>query len=771
MRYPLTTAASLLLLAACAAEKPVVAPPVEAPIEIKKPNYGILEIGPAVEAAAMKMPERAGAAEGKPAPIYRRLADLMEELEAKKPEGKRRDFKTKIKSPSMVGQSITDFLALMAAKDQLDFSYVVDPAVKGSVTINSVSQPNLEVRDGWLQLESVLLLNGAYAAPDASGSLQIMPLAKMSRDMRISPFTAQSNVAAEVVSLARTPAAEAVANLKPFLSEGATAAALPRSNAVLLVDNPSNVARISELLKLMDGQAEGGWPQISVPCREVPPSNIAAELQNIMPVLGFPLEISGLATSSGAPAAKSEGAAVRIAVVDRLNTLVISAPNRETLDEISKWVKTLDSSGTGDQERLFTYPVKHGDARDLINALLTFFPNSSSPDTAPKSAGRNDVSGQSGSSSNSGQFGQQGQGGGGAGSVSSPSGTRLTKGEARPESAQTTGRNGQVTPASVRSASVFDTPITIHEDTRQNQLVMRTSPRAWNTINAMLTYLDAPAMQVMIQVNAIDVILSGNLSYGVSYALQDKFGGKEGNVGVGNSFTKAPVFTPPTLGSAGPTVIPASGGVNPGLTAMLKNAGVDNEFALLHALDKDAKTELLFCPQITSSNGELAKFQVGKRVPYKSGTTQNASTSTDAIDYKDTGVILNVTPRVSADRRVTLDISQEISDISKEVIPGIESPVFTKNLISTKLTVEDGETFFLGGMISHGNTESSEGIPLLKDIPFIGWLFGGVTHDTAKKEIVLFVKVKVIDNKSSLQKVLERYRDSKRVQDAHPELR
>lgn len=771
MRYPLTTAASLLFLASCAANKPVVPPPAEAAIELKKPNYGILEIGPAVEAAAMKMPERAGAAEGKPAPVYRRLADLMEEVEAKKPEGSRRDFKAKIKSPSMVGQSITDFLALMAAKDQLDFSYVVDPGVKGSVTINSVSQPNLEVRDGWLQLESVLLLNGAYAAPDASGALQIMPLARMSRDMRISPFTAQSNVAAEVVSLARTPAAEAVANLKPFLSEGATAAALPRSNAVLLVDNPSNVARISELLKLMDGQAEGGWPQISVPCREVPPSNIAAELQNIMPVLGFPLEISGLATSTGAPAAKNEGAAVRIAVVDRLNTLVISAPNRETLDEISKWVKTLDSSGTGDQERLFTYPVKHGEARDLINALLTFFPNSSSPDTAPKSAGRNDVSGQSGSS-NSNQGGQQGQGGGSAGSVSSPSGTRLTKGEARPESAQTTGRNGQATPASVRSASVFDTPITIHEDTRQNQLVMRTSPRAWNTINAMLSYLDAPAMQVMIQVNAIDVTLTGNLAYGVSYALQDTFGSKQGNLGVGNSLTKAPVFTPPSSGSLGPPLIAPSNGVNPGLTAMLKTAGVDNEFALLHALDKDAKTELLFCPQITTSNGEVAKFQVGKNVPYiASSSESNGGNPTQDVQYKDTGVILSVTPRVSADRRVTLDLSQEISDVSAEVIAGVNSPVFTKNLISTKLTVEDGETFFIGGMVSHGNSETSEGIPLLKDIPFIGWLFGGVTSDTGKKELVLFVKVKVIESKSSLQKVLERYRETKRVQDAHPELK
>ncbi|MEN9362080.1 MAG: hypothetical protein RL095_3615 [Verrucomicrobiota bacterium] len=762
MRLPLTTAASLILLASCAAEQTAVTPP-EEKIEVKKPNYGILEIGPAAEAAAMKMPERPGAAEGKPAPVYRRLAELMEEIEAKKPEGKRRDFKTKIKSPSMVGQSITDFLALMAAKDQLDFSYVVDPGVKGSVTINSISQPDLDIRDGWLQLESVLLLNGAYAAPDASGALQIMPLARMSRDMRITPFTPQSNVAAEIVSLARTPAAEAVANLKPFLSEGATAAALPRSNAVLLVDNPSNVARVSELLKLMDGQAEGGWPQISVPCREVPPSNIAAELQNIMPVLGFPLEISGLASSSGATAAKSEGAAIRIAVVERLNTLVISAPNRETLDEISRWVKTLDSSGSGDQERLFTYPVKHGEARDLINALLTFFPNSSSPDTAPQSTGRNDVSGGQSNSNPFGQQGQFGQSNGGGSSTSSSSGTRLTKGEPRPENAQATGRNGQPAAASVRSASVFDTPITIHEDARQNQLVMRTSPRAWNTINAMLSYLDAPSMQVMVQVNAVEVTLTGKLAYGVQYALQDAFGsstnGTSGQLGVGNSVGKVPAFGP-------------AGSVTPGLNALLKNAGAENEFALLHAVDKDAKTELLFCPQILTSNGELAKIQVGKNVPYIASSSQtNGGNPTQDVQYKDVGVILSVTPRVSADRRVTLDLSQEISDTAADAIPGVNSPVFTKNTISTKLTVEDGETLLLGGMVSHGNIETSEGIPLLKDIPWIGWLFGANTNDTDKKELVLFVKVKVIENKSSLQKVLERYRETQRVQDAHPELK
>ena len=792
MRYSLLTASSLLFLASCAAtpkpETPAPAPELESAAKI--PHSGLLEIGPAkTTVAAFELPEASLAGAARPLPAYRRLADLMAEIEAAKPLAQRRDLNAKINPVSMPGRSIAEFLTMMSAKEQLGFSFILDPAVKGTVTLNpGGGKTSLQLREGWNLLESVLWLNGAYASVNGAGMLEILPLAKMSRDVQIAPFTSSATVAVEVIKLLHTPASEAFENIKKFLNEGSTAMVISRNNSILLVDTPVNIEKIKNILQVMDGAAQDGWPRIALTCRQLTPREIASQLQEILPVLGISLEISpggsGKSASEGrneggrsergesetkaepGKSPKKQGAGVRIAVVDSLNGLVISAPDAAILEMISGWVALLDSSDNSEKELLFTYPVKFGESRDLINALLTFFPNAISPNTGSGSnkVARDQIEADVVKSFR--YYGQERQQ-----KAPQTAGERLTQGIARPVKTLVFGPRGEVidTGTDSKSVSLFDTPMTVYEDARQNQLILRTNTRAWNAINSLLTYLDAPATQVMIQVTAVEVNLSGDLALGVNAALESKFGNKTSNVGVGNSFNKPPVFTPAVPANG---LIPAKPGINPGLTAMMRTAGVDNEFALLQALSKDVKTELLNCPQIFTSNGEPGQFLVGDSVPLKtSNSSTNGGNPIEEISYQDIGVILNVTPRVSSGNRVTLDLSQEISTLSDKVVSGISSPVISKSTISNKLTVADGETMMLAGMIRHNNTETREGIPLLKDIPWIGWIFGSYTRSNEKKELVLFVKVKVIDNKTSLQKVLERYHEAKRVQDEHPELR
>lgn len=794
MRYSLLAASSLLFLASCAATQKSEAPAPEPVLEsaVKTPHSGLLEIGPAKTAvAAFELPESSSAGAATPPPAYRRLADLMAEIEAAKPVAERRDFNAKINPVNMPGRSLSDFLTMMSAKDQLGFSYILDPAVKGTVTLNpGGGKTSLQLREAWSLLESVLWLNGAYASVNAAGMLEIQPLAKMSREVQIAPFTPSAMVAVEVVRMLHTPASEAFENIKKFLNEGSTAIVISRNNSILLVDTPANIDKVKNILQVMDGSAKDGWPRIALTCHQLTPREIASQLQEILPVLGVSLEITPGSSGKSAAAArnegggrgegggegggkpqggtspKKEGAGVRIAVVDSLNGLVISAPDAAILEMISGWVALLDSSDNSDKELLFTYPVKFGESRDLINALMTFFPNAISPNTG---SGSNKVAREQIEADVVKSFRYYGQ----ERQQKTPqtAGERLTQGVARPVKTPVFGPNGQVidTGTDSKSVSLFDTPMTVYEDARQNQLILRTNTRAWNAINSLLTYLDAPATQVMIQVSAFEVNLSGDLALGVNAALESKFGNKTSNVGVGNSFNKPPVFTPAVPANG---LLPAKPGINPGLTAMMRTAGVDNEFALLQALSKNVKTELLNCPQIFTSNGEPGQFLVGDSVPLKtSNSTTNGGNPIEEISYKDIGVILNVTPRVSSGNRVTLDLSQEISFLSDKIVSGISSPVISKSTISNKLTVADGETMMLAGMIRHNNSETREGIPLLKDIPWIGWIFGSYTRSNEKKELVLFVKVKVIDNKTSLQKVLERYHEAKRVQDEHPELR
>jgi general secretion pathway protein D len=388
--------------------------------------------------------------------------------------------------------------------------------------------------------------------------------------------------------------------------------------------------------------------------------------------------------------------------------LLVCAATPSALDEIRAWVASLDVADAGQESQLYRYPVRHGVARDMMLKTAAFFPNAVTTfDQGPENRGEGN---------------------------SAAGGPTPAPAPMRPPG------DKDNTPAG------FQENMALVEDARQNQIILRLSPRAWRLAKPLLESLDAPPLQCIVEVTAVDVQLSSDLSYGVTWALDKKFGNNNGQLGSGNSGASAPNFSPGT--------------VTPGLSGMLQRAGATDEFALLQALDSDVKSEVLFRPKLLTTNGRAAEIKIGQQVPVRLGSNSNENGVQENVQYRDTGVKLKVTPRISAGRKVSLSIEQEISGVAENANSGssIDSPVISETTLKTDLTVDDGEMILMGGMISRDNSQSSSGIPLLKDIPFLGWLFSGRSDKGARKELVLFLKVRVVESAPGPAALAEEYR-------------
>ena len=163
-------------------------------------------------------------------------------------------------------------------------------------------------------------------------------------------------------------------------------------------------------------------------------------------------------------------------------------------------------------------------------------------------------------------------------------------------------------------------------------------------------------------------------------------------------------------------------------------------------------------------DNQPARLQVGDVVPYLSQTSQSTETSgapvITSINYQQTGVVLDVTPRVNSGGLVTLDISQEVSDVSTAITtPGINSPTFFDRSISSRVVVQDGQTVGLAGLISDNTSTGNQGIPWLKDVPILGALAGDQNNTRQRTELLMLLTPHVMHDQRDARALTEDMRE------------
>ncbi|MHC4092353.1 MAG: secretin N-terminal domain-containing protein, partial [Planctomycetota bacterium] len=281
--------------------------------------------------------------------------------------------------------------------------------------------------------------------------------------------------------------------------------------------------------------------------------------------------------------------------------------------------------------------------------------------------------------------------------------------------------------------------ITAISDEQSNSVVLGVSPRYYDQYMTLIHELDRPPPQVMIQVLVAEVTLDDRVDLGLDFAVQDlhftehAVAGPNGTV-LGKDFD----FVAGTDLGAGAGAL---GGFNFTIT------GEDFSF-LLRALQSDSKLEVLQRPILMVENNEEANITIGDRVPIVQGSTfTEAGNTSTQVTYENVGIILDVTPHINPDGYVNLEVHPEISQISGssvQLTEGLAAPVFSERSAETVITVKDGETVVIGGLITNTETDNESKVPILGDIPGLGVLFRNTSHQVRKTELLMVLTVHVL---------------------------
>lgn len=292
------------------------------------------------------------------------------------------------------------------------------------------------------------------------------------------------------------------------------------------------------------------------------------------------------------------------------------------------------------------------------------------------------------------------------------------------------------------------------EESGSSSLIVGTSRRGYQRTMEMISNLDRPEPQVMISVLIAEVTLSDNVELGVEIAGQDlNFSDSAvlGPNGVveGSDFD---VIAGTDIGAGGLGL----GGFNFTVT------GEDFTF-LFHALQQNSRVEVLSRPILMVRNGEEGNITIADQVPIVESSRLNDTGQTQStIGREDVGIVLTATPHISPDGYVTIELVQEISNISGENVQlteGVSSPIFSTRAVDTNVTVRDGETVVIGGLIQTRHSEGENKVPLLGDLPLLGPLFRSTSVSDSKTELLLVLTVDVLRNDEDVYQMSVDQRD------------
>jgi general secretion pathway protein D len=422
-----------------------------------------------------------------------------------------------------------------------------------------------------------------------------------------------------------------------------------------------------------------------------------------------------------APDAPTRGL-VRLISMEKLNGILAISSQRQYLDDVNRFVEILDREGQNNEPRLFVYRVQNGRSRDLTKTLNNAFGNSST---------------SNGSESNGQaiQFEQSPDGGNGRERSSSNQGQSQGQGEQRQSSApqppNLNSSNAPVDSSGGGGGTQGLLQARISSDDTNNAILVYGTPREYALIEDALRKLDILPFQVFIEAAITEVSLTEDLRFGLQWS-----------------------FSPDNSNG----VLTEGTGSTNGIPNLVRNVpGFSFAFSpsstisgVLNTLESKTNVNVVSAPKILVLNNQTAVLQVGDQVPI---ATQNSTATTDpnaptinSIEYRDTGVILKVTPRVNASGLVLLDVAQEVSDVNTTAArgAGINSPTISTRRISTSVAVQDGEVLALGGLIRNTQTKGRVGLPFLSQIPFIGGLFGRQATGGNKIELIVLLKPRVI---------------------------
>lgn len=671
---------------------------------------------------------------------------------------------------NLPGASLVEVIDTLARV--LKINYILDPRVAGNVTIHTYGEiKSTDVRG---LLDTILRINNA-AMIQVGDLYRIVPIAEVAK----LPMQIRTNVEGKdlpqdeqmilnLIFLKYTPVSEMKTILSPFLGEGGTISSYDPANLLMLLDNARNMKRTMDLVSLFDSDVLANQRIRLFDLENSKPSDLADEITRIFEGLSMAGKASG----------------VQFLPIDRLNILIAVAPNPGAFTEVENWIRKLDvpvKPPVGGTDN-YVFRVKYGRADALAMAVTLLYSTQQDNPYAMMSTmmqmmmmigltsqlngltntGNNTgaVTGLGGGVTGLGGMGGMGMGMGmgmggmgmfpgmmGMGMFPSMMGMGMGMGgmgmfpgmgAGVPGAAQAqiggapgrqnnatgtfVGQGGATQPSLPRVPKIVPNPF-------DNTLLIQCTQQEYEQIYRLLSRLDIPPRQVLIEARIYEVSLTGAFASGVQAFLQRRSANNSARQLVGQS---------------------TGAGVN--LTAGLLVGQSRELLAFLSMQEDERRARVINSPQIIATDNIPASINVGTQVPTLTSQavspgvqTGGTSLFTNQVSARNAGVNFEITARVLPSGIVTLEINQEISaPIPPAASAAIQSPSFSQRNVRTQVTVQDGDTIAIGGIMTESNTFSTSGIPGLHKIPIVGNIFGSRSLSKERTELVVFITPRVI---------------------------
>ncbi|MEZ5401713.1 MAG: type II secretion system secretin GspD [Bryobacteraceae bacterium] len=666
----------------------------------------------------------------------------------------------------------------------LKINYIADKKITGSVTLNTYGETrDIDAR---ALLDIVLRLNG-YAMVQVGEFYRISPLGEISR-LPVRAVTADDpdkvpeddQISLSLIFVKYANVVEVGKLIEPFIGEGAKTFAYLPANLIFLLDSHRNVKRVLDIVQMFDSNTLANQRVRLFEVKHGSPTAIAGELENILKGMSL-----------------TEKTLVRFLPVDRINTIIAVAPNPGAFEQVEEWLKKLDQEVqvTAGSVDVYVYRVKYSRAEIIAGAIMSLFggfgygmgmggygmggygmggmgmggmgmggmgmggygmggygmggygasafgfggggygggfpgmqgfPGAGQPGFFP------------GAPAYSGGYAAQYPGGGvpvgaaGAGGAAAAAGGAGAAGTtgAVDQTGAYAGGMGLGYGYGGRFPRIIPNPI-------DNTLLIQATGQEYQQIMKLLRDIDIPPRQVLIDARIYEVSLTGAFASGVAAFLQKR--GTGGATNPGRDF----------VASLSSGAVQLSAGALVGMSREL--------LAFLSLQENATRAKVISAPSVVATDSIAASINVGTEVPTLSSTSvtpiQSGGNSlfANTINSRNTGVSLNIMARVNPSGVVTLIINQEVSAPQAPPAGAIQSPSFSKRTLNTQITMQDGDTIAIGGIINESDTMSSAGIPLLHKIPIVGAAFGSRSYSKERTELIIFMTPRVIYDTNQLQ--------------------
>jgi len=637
--------------------------------------------------------------------------------------------------------------------DIIGVGYAVDPRVQG--TISLASGRAVPKSDLLYVLESVLRMNNIVLVRDGGANYRLIPLGDATGGGNTDSIAGHTEpgYGVSVVTLRHVSATALVKMLDSFAVRPGQVRADPARNLLLIQGTGPERRNTMETALSFDVDWMRGQSVGIFPIQYSNPEPIIAELEKVL---------------DAGEGGLSQGN-IKFQVMARMNGILVVTRKPDMLKAAETWIKRLDTSSTN-RTGVHVYRVNYGEAKQVAKVLNDIFvgggaggafdtPSSTAPRSASERLSLGSSSQSGGGAAGGGGLGGGGLGGGGAaggGRSASAAGFQSTIGTANGANASALEARGAglgANSASGGAGGPLLEGVRITADASSNSLLIYASNENYQLILRTLAQLDRPQLQVAIDATIAEVKLNDTLAYGVQFFLQ------KGKAGLINSAGTTPlgVVNSTASGAAASAIL---GQTLPGFNFLVGSQSQPN--VVIDALHSVTDVKVLSNPSLVVTDNQVATLSVGDDVPISTGTANVLTTSNtvvNTIDYRSTGIILRVVPRVSANGNVRLDIEQEISQAAAAPSGGQNlTPTISQRKVKSSIAVASGQTVLLAGLIQEQKNVNHSGIPLFDQLPGIGNVVGNTGHNITRTELIMFIRPQVIRDSIDAGQVAEELR-------------